>query len=72
MLLPFAGQQLPGIYVHSIPSTPEPEPPPSPSDSNDASNQIHKPIKPLGHTTVTGKSNATPVFQVLLNGFLLS
>ena len=22
--------------------------------------------------TVTGKSNATPVFQVLLNGFLLS
>ena len=49
--LPFAGRQLPGVYVHSIPSTSEPEPPSSPSDSDDASNRIHKPIEPLGHTS---------------------
>ncbi len=49
--LPFAGRQLPGVYVHSIPSASEPEPPSSPSSSDDAINRIHKPIETLGHTS---------------------
>ncbi|KAF8328203.1 uncharacterized protein EI90DRAFT_1616602 [Cantharellus anzutake] len=59
--LPFAGRQLPGVYVHSIPSASEPEPPSSPSDSDDVSNGARKPVEPLGHTSspVLAKPAAT-------------